>query len=55
MFYISHRGNIDQIIPERENSPDYINEAIAQGYHVEIDVRLIGDNCFWAMILQIIL
>ncbi|MGI0058659.1 MAG: hypothetical protein ACREBJ_02725 [Nitrosotalea sp.] len=43
---ISHRGNIDTILPERENAPVYIDEAIFQGYYVEIDVRLIGDKLF---------
>ena len=38
MILISHRGNIDGAIPERENSPDYIMEAIRQGYDVEVDV-----------------
>lgn len=46
MIFISHRGNIDQIIPERENSPDYIDEAIAQGYDVEMDIRLINNELF---------
>jgi len=38
MIYISHRGNINGKNPERENSPDYILEAIEKGYDVEIDV-----------------
>lgn len=42
MILISHRGNVNEILPNRENSPDYIDEAIAQGYGVEIDVRLIN-------------
>jgi hypothetical protein len=40
MIYISHRGNLDGIIPERENSLDYIQEAIDAGYDVEIDLRM---------------
>ena len=39
MIYISHRGNIDNIIPEKENTITYIEEAIDLGYEVEIDVR----------------
>ena len=35
---ISHRGNIDGKIVERENSPEYIMEAINKGYSVEVDV-----------------
>ena len=37
MKLISHRGNIDHINPSRENSPDYIQEAINKGFDVEID------------------
>ena len=33
---ISHRGNLDGLNPERENSPDYIDEAISKGYDVEM-------------------
>jgi len=46
MILISHRGNLDMILPDRENSPSYIDEAIAQGYDVELDVRLIGDKLY---------
>jgi len=38
MILISHRGNINGPILERENHPDYIDEAIASGYDVEIDL-----------------
>ena len=38
MILISHRGNINGRIPERENHPDYIQEALDLGYDVEIDV-----------------
>jgi len=40
VIYISHRGNLDGVIPERENSLDYIQEAIDAGYDVEIDLRM---------------
>lgn len=40
MIYISHRGNIAGPIISRENSPDYIDEAISLGYDVEIDLRM---------------
>ncbi len=46
MIYISHRGNINGRIPEMENSPEYIDDTIKQGYHVEIDVRLQGGSLF---------
>ena len=38
MKLISHRGNLNGSIKERENHPDYIWEAIQAGYDVEIDV-----------------
>jgi len=38
MILISHRGNINRVIPERENDPKYIIEAISNGFEVEIDV-----------------
>lgn len=38
MILISHRGNIDGRVPERENHPDYIDQAIALGYDVEVDL-----------------
>ncbi len=41
MILISHRGNINGKNTERENSPEYIDEAIALGYNVEIDLWMI--------------
>ena len=38
MILISHRGNITRSIPERENDPKYIHEAIVNGFNVEVDV-----------------
>lgn len=35
---ISHRGNLHGPNPTRENSPSYIDEAIAAGFDVEIDL-----------------
>lgn len=43
---ISHRGNVDSITLELENSPSYIDAAINLGYDVEMDVRLIKGNLF---------
>jgi hypothetical protein len=40
MILISHRGNLNGKIVERENHPDYIDEAIKAGFDVEIDIRL---------------
>lgn len=44
MILISHRGNIDGRVPERENHPSYIDEAIELGYDVEIDLWAVGDK-----------
>jgi len=38
MILIAHRGNIIGPNLERENSPSYIQEALEQGFAVEIDV-----------------
>jgi hypothetical protein len=46
MKFISHRGNIDGKIPELENSPQYILEAINLGFEVEIDIW-IKDNTLY--------
>lgn len=42
MIRISHRGNFAGINNHRENSPDYIEEAISAGYDVKVDAWLIG-------------
>lgn len=39
MKFIAHRGNINGPNPLKENSTQYIDEAITQGFDVEIDVR----------------
>ena len=46
MYFIAHRGNIDSINQERENSPDYIREALDKGYDVKIDVWFINGEWF---------
>lgn len=46
MILISHRGNIDSVKPERENTSEYIQEAIDAGYDVEIDVRYISGKLY---------
>lgn len=46
MILISHRGNLDGRIPELENSPHYIYEALLRGYDCEIDVRLVGTEWY---------
>ncbi len=44
MIIISHRGNIRGPVPDKENRPSYVDCAIGNGYHVEIDIRLINDE-----------
>jgi hypothetical protein len=46
MILISHRGNINGKIVERENQPEYIDEAISLGYDVEIDIWGIDGELF---------
>ena len=38
MIYISHRGNLNGPKPELENRPDYVEQAIANGFDVEVDL-----------------
>lgn len=38
MILISHRGNLSGPNEELENHPDYIMDAVKQGYAVEVDV-----------------
>jgi hypothetical protein len=38
MKLISHRGNVDSRRPDMENQPSYIDQAIASGYDVEVDI-----------------
>ena len=44
MLLIAHRGNTFGPNPEKENSPDYIMDAIDRGYDVEIDVWVREDR-----------
>jgi hypothetical protein len=46
MKLISHRGNLNGQMPENENHPDYIDEAIHAGYDVEIDVWMIDNELY---------
>ena len=38
MILISHRGNLSGPNPLRENTANYIDEAIKKGFDVEIDI-----------------
>ena len=46
MVLISHRGNIEGKNTDKENHPDYIDQALSLGYQVEIDVWLINNELF---------
>lgn len=46
MKIICHRGNQNGPNEEKENNPEYINNAINNGYNVEIDVWLIDNKFF---------
>jgi len=46
MKIIAHRGNIQGPIPARENAPDYVDEAIAAGFDVEVDLRMVGKDFY---------
>lgn len=46
MKLIAHRGNVNGHNPDKENHPDYINEAIILGYNVEIDVWFINNKWY---------
>jgi hypothetical protein len=46
MILISHRGNLNGINKERENSPDYIDEALNGLNFVEVDVRMIEGSFY---------
>jgi hypothetical protein len=39
MILISHRGNINGINKDLENQPEYLINAINEGFNVEVDVR----------------
>lgn len=46
MILISHRGNIEGKIPEKENDPKYIDNAIELGYDVEVDMWWIDGRVY---------
>jgi hypothetical protein len=46
MKIISHRGNLNGPNPDCENNPTYIDQAITEGFDVEIDVWFIDEEFF---------
>lgn len=45
--FISHRGNLNGSQPDRENTLEYIKEALSKDYQVEIDVRYNDSDNLW--------
>lgn len=43
---ISHRGNLNGPDPRHENMPEYITEALRQGFDCEVDVWKVGEELF---------
>lgn len=46
MILISHRGNLSGVDKKNENNPKYIRNALAQGFDVEIDVRVFKNKLY---------
>jgi len=46
MKLISHRGNLNGSKPDSENNPEYINQAIKEGFDTEIDIWYINNEWF---------
>ena len=46
MRFIAHRGNTEGKLLERENEPAYVQEALLQGYDVEVDAWCIDGSWF---------
>lgn len=46
MIKIAHRGNISGPNPESENEPLYLVAAIAQGFDIEVDIRMDTDGIY---------
>lgn len=38
MIFIAHRGNLNGSIPDLENSPEHLMNAVNQGYDIELDI-----------------
>ncbi len=41
MIKIAHRGNMDGPVPDAENNPAYVQNAIKSGYQAEVDFWMI--------------
>jgi glycerophosphoryl diester phosphodiesterase len=43
---IAHRGNTYGPNEDKENSPEYIDDALKAGFDVEIDLRVVNGDCW---------
>ena len=46
MKLISHRGNLSGREIDKENEPSFIENAISNGYDVEVDFRVFQDKLY---------
>lgn len=46
MLIIAHRGNLSGSNPISENQPEYIDDALRNGFDAEIDLRIVNDELF---------
>ena len=46
MIYIAHRGNLNGPDPKNENNPEYLLQAISNGFYVETDLWLIDNELY---------
>ena len=46
MIKIAHRGNIYGQNTKDENNPDYVMDALSNGYHAEVDVWFVGSQWY---------
>ena len=46
MILISHRGNLNGPSKKSENHPDYIQNALDEGYDVEVDIRIFKNKLY---------
>ena len=49
MKFIAHRGNLNGINKSKENRPEYLMAAKAQGFDVELDVWYFSDKNKWLL------
>lgn len=46
MKIISHRGNLNGRVEQKENEPSYVMQAIDRGFDVEVDVWFVENSFF---------